>query len=310
MSRASYLNSYSPHFHRHLHNLAVSGFFARELDADDHEFIEQVRCRGIANGTLPNINTVLIEELEFWHLPYSVDWTISRKHGPVPMRGPPETAESRKARIQAWQARNAQRLANKAIADAELAREQAEWEAAQKRRKHREIFGDAEWEAADPKYKRKGKGKGRSTRVSANPYSKHFGTATKRHYVPQWKLDESEEAALIKRQDEARKAEQLKAAQQAARELAKKLQTERAERIASQKPAPDRPIASYNAAEVQAAKTAIKYLIRMSYPTVWTPERLTSALGRTDVQFIVHCAEEMVRAGELRIGVERMKMPA
>src|SRR4051794_3252650 len=105
--RSSYLNTYTPHFARHLHNLAISGFYARELDADDIDFIEGVRRRGIANGTLESTNRVLLEELEYWHLPYAIDWSIARKHGPVATRGQGETAEARKARIEAWRKRNA-----------------------------------------------------------------------------------------------------------------------------------------------------------------------------------------------------------
>jgi hypothetical protein len=57
---------------RHLHNVVVNGFWQRDLDADDHEFLEYVRARGIANGSLPNTGVVLLEELAFWHLPYTI----------------------------------------------------------------------------------------------------------------------------------------------------------------------------------------------------------------------------------------------
>ena len=45
-------------FERHLHHLAISDFYARELDADDHAFLEKVKIRGIANGELPGYNAV------------------------------------------------------------------------------------------------------------------------------------------------------------------------------------------------------------------------------------------------------------
>ena len=143
-----YRNSFS----KHLYNLAISDFYARELDADDHEFLEQVRSRGIANGSLPNTNTVLIEELEFWHLPYAIAPDIERRAGPAPRRAPetPEHRAMRQARSNAWHARRALREHDKAIAAAELAREQREWEEANENRKLREILSDAAWEAAAP----------------------------------------------------------------------------------------------------------------------------------------------------------------
>jgi hypothetical protein len=313
MSRNSYLNTYTPKFARHLHGLAVSGFYARDLDADDHEFIEQVKSRGIANGTLANNRTVLLEELEYWHLPYAIDWSIARRHGPVAMRGQGETPESRDARIKAWTKRNAERLANQKVADAELAREQAEWDAERAKRLHRALFGDAEWEAADPKNKANGKYIRRKLipYVGANP-------GDSRYYVPQWKIEEqrAKEAKKQAKQQRAiadakkqaeqakqRAADALKVRQQAEAELAavKRDQAER-QRIEQER------ASGYDYDEVRATRNAIAKLIRMTYPTIWTPERLTSALGLSDVQLVVHCAQGMVRDGELK-GV-KVKEPA
>jgi hypothetical protein len=163
---------YRPTFYRHLHNLTINGFYARELDADDHAFLERVKVRGIANGDLPNVNTVLVEELDFWHLPYTVDRSIKRRAGPVPLRVG-ETPERREARLRStaeWHKRRAERERDNAIAAAELAREKREWEEAEVRRRVRLAVSDAEWKAAAPR---------------------KFGKVEKRHYVPQWKIDEA-----------------------------------------------------------------------------------------------------------------------
>lgn len=164
---------YRPPFLKHLHNLAISGFYARDLDADDHAFLEYVRERGIANGDLPRTCTVLVEELDFWSFPYSIDRAVSRRAGPVPLRSKetPEQRAIREARRAEWLARKAVREHDKAVAEAEVERERQEWLAARDRRKMREMLSDAEWEAADP------------ARIK-------FGKVVDRHYVPQWKVNE------------------------------------------------------------------------------------------------------------------------
>jgi hypothetical protein len=164
---------YRSPYAKHLHNIVVNGFWERDLDADDHEFLEYVRARGIANGSLPNTSVVLLEELEFWHLPYSIAPGVERRVGPRPREvETPEQRKLRKARTAAWHARREIRKHERAIAAVELAREQAEWKEANRNRRIRELISDLEWEAAAPPRKAK------------------FGTTIDRHHVPQWKLDE------------------------------------------------------------------------------------------------------------------------
>jgi len=189
---------YRTSFSRHLYSLMHNGFWARDLDADDHAFLEYVKARGIANGTLCCTDTVSLEELEFWQRPYTIQPDIVRKAGPVPIRArPPETPEQREqrlARSSRWWARRAIREHEKAIAAAELEREQREHEQAKERRKLRERITDAEWNAAAP------------TREI------RFGKVEGRHFVPQWKLDErgelnkADERARRKREKVAREA--------------------------------------------------------------------------------------------------------
>ena len=185
----AFIPHHSP-FHKHLHSLVINGFFTRDLDADDHAFLEQVRTRGIANGELPRSEWVSIEELEFWHMPYPVQPGIARKHGPIDRTA--ETDERRQAReIRAayWRARAAVRDQDKKIAAAELERERREYREAQRQRLQHQAVSDYEWEAADPKNRR-------------------FGTVVERHYVPQWKIDED-----IKLQHEEREAREAQAAE-------------------------------------------------------------------------------------------------
>lgn len=328
---SSYLNVYTPTFARHLHHLAVSDFYARELDADDHEFLEYVKCRGIANGTLPCTNTVLLEELEYWHLPYAVDWTIKRTHGPVPMRGKGETAESRAVRIAAWKARNAERLANKAISDAEMEREQAEYDAARARRKWREINIDAEWEAADPNRKAKSASGSVSGKGGRRKLIRFAGSDNRnsRYYVPQWKIDEQNAkkaerdiwAVAVRVERDAKRAERRAAAatarveramaagQDAEAQLAA-IKAERAARLKASLERIERRNEGHDPVEVEATKKAIASMIRMTFPAVWTPERLTQVLGLAPekLDLVVFCAEAMVRDGQLRTA--RTKTPA
>jgi hypothetical protein len=164
---------YRPSFYKHLHNLAISGFYARELDADDHAFLETVRVKGIANGELPGQTDISLEELDFWKFPYAIEPGIERKAGPLPKpeRETPEQREQRRLRSNRWYARRAIREQERAIAAVELERETREHEAANDRRKIREQISDAEWDAAAPK-------------------EAPFGTEINRHYVPEWKLEE------------------------------------------------------------------------------------------------------------------------
>ena len=142
---------YRPSFSKHLFSLARSNYFARGLDADDRQFLEYVKRHGCANGNLPNMGVATLEELEFWHFPYSVQPGIERRVGKRPREEESQEARSlRQARSNAWHARRIIRENEKAIAAAELAREQKEWEAAQAKRKLRQLISDHEWETAAP----------------------------------------------------------------------------------------------------------------------------------------------------------------
>jgi hypothetical protein len=163
---------YRPSFERHRHSLVINGFYTRELDADDFAFLEYVKRRGVANGSLPSSNVVLLEELQFWHLPYTVMPRVERQIGRAPrLVDHDDYRAMKRAKRDAWHAQRLIREQQKAIAAAELEREQREWDEAQQKRKARELISDAEWEAAAP-------------------HKAAFGKTVNRHYVPKWKLDE------------------------------------------------------------------------------------------------------------------------
>jgi hypothetical protein len=195
MSRHNYLNYYRPTFVRHLHSLAISGFYARELDADDHAFIEQVRERGSCwCGTLGNTvptafsnreQSPLLEELGYWEHPWAVEHGVPRRVGPVRKvhREPSETDQHRKEQ---WLARRRQRRQDRAIEAAELQREQKAWDKAQaKLAKEREkrlkqtMEADIEWEQEHKKSEWN------------PPYTDDWRPRSynlpQRHYVPEWK---------------------------------------------------------------------------------------------------------------------------
>lgn len=170
-----YYRSYS----RALISYANSGFFSRDLDADDVAFIEQVRESGrLRCGSLANLaptdctysddvisRVALIEEMEFWHLPYQIDQRIPRRQGPV-IRPKPTPAGSTPAAIGRRERRELLEAA-RAAAFAEAAAKQAEL-----------LRRDIEWENAAPL---------------------PFGKVEGRHYVPQWKVDEQRRRGKVDR---------------------------------------------------------------------------------------------------------------
>ena len=164
---------YRTSFAKHLHSLARSNYFAQRLDWDDIRFLEYVKKTGVANGSVPGSNAVLLEELEFWRGPYTIQPNVDRHFGrrPIPQETPEQFA-ARQARSNRWHAQRIIRENERAIAAAELAREQREHEAALAKKKAREVVTDAEWEAAAPEHA-------------------PFGGVKGRHYVPQWKLDDN-----------------------------------------------------------------------------------------------------------------------
>jgi hypothetical protein len=206
---------YRPSFERHRHSLVINGFYTRELDADDFAFLEYVKKCGVANGSLPSSNVVLLEELQFWHLPYTVMPRFDRQIGRTPrLVDHDDYRAMKRAKRDAWHAQRLIREQQKAIAAAELEREQREWEAAQQKRKARELISDAEWEAAAPR------------KVS-------FGKTVDRHYVPQWKLDElhraktEARAVSVAKSARRRHQQEVREAAAAARARAKQREHER-----------------------------------------------------------------------------------
>lgn len=306
-------------FNKHLWNLAASGFYARGLDADDHAFLETVRVRGIANGELPNTNTVLVEELEFWHLPYAIAPDIVRKVGPAPKPPPesPEQRQLRQLRTNAWHARKAALKHEREIAAAELERERLEWEKANEKRKLREALSDAEWESAAPR---------------------SIGKVVKRHYVPQWKLDERGElndadesvaARKAKREQRKRQREQEERKQKLLKQRAReqearaqeaweqKLRAIERDRIiaearetlarVNERLATTAAPAAQPAQRVQPPlpdagqlKRALLAVIRNNAPTPSTHDMLMRATGCNNVEFINTCLMEMMRDGLIK----------
>ena len=294
---------YRTSFSKHLWNLAASGYFARGLDADDHEFLEKVRVRGIANGELPNTTAVLIEELDFWHLPYAVEHGIARKAGPVPLRTPetPEQRALREAKSRAWHARRALAKTNKEIAEAELERERREHAEANARRKMREKISDREWEAAAPKRKRWVP----SSRARVGyPWRgrRQFGKVVDRHYVPQWKVDDDTKRAKVAaarlRAIERQKNDERKAARERMAQKAQEAirQAEQAVKTLEQV----RRDLWYTPMDVGNYKQTILTLLRNSGPYVWTVETVMRSTGCHDEAFVRKCLTEMMRDGQLR----------
>jgi hypothetical protein len=307
--------TYRPHYLRHLHNLAISGFYARDLDADDHEFLEYVRTRGIANGSLANSNADFIEEREFWAVPYALDPSVTRRAGPVHARvATPEEEALRQARSRAWLARRKLREQDKKLAAAELEREQREWKLANAERKRRDALSDAEWDAAAPKLRSRKRAK--------------FGKTVDRHHVPQWRVDElaapeiarlaeieRQKAAIAKEQQE-RKEQEARLAEAARMVLERTASIARAERKVAREQQRRREVieeARRTVARVDQLerewqgreqdpvlmKRAIDVLLRSTPGRAWTAEELMRATG-CDRAFLVECVEEMVRNGTAR----------
>jgi hypothetical protein len=326
------VGAYRTTFSKHLWNLAASGFYTRGLDADDYAFLEHVRKSGVANGTLPNVSAVLVEELEFWHMPYALD-QMPRRIGPVPkrVRETPEQAALRKIRSNAWHARRAILKHDRMIAAAELERERLEWVKRLEQQRLREQTSDDEWEAAAPRKKK---------RKLVGSRSAPFGAVVNRHYVPQWKLDEraaereAERAAakaaraaeveaaatLAARAASAARAARIAAAEMAAAAIAEaKAAVERAEQQAeAAAPARQQAEQSIKGLELerqrhamtarlaisrpqlkQQLKQQLEVLIKNTSPYVWSLEELMRSTGCDDREFVIACLDEMVRDGRL-----------
>jgi len=293
-----YRSIYRPSFYRHLNHLVINGFYARDLDADDHAFLEQVRVRGIANGELPSYDAVSLEELGFWQLPYTIQPGVERKAGPAPRRIPetPEQRQHRLLRSSAWRARRAIGKMEKELAAAELERERLEWEKADATRKLRAAITDAEWEAAAPKIR--------------------YGKIEKRHFVPQWKLDERGELnktdaiTAKKRAKEARRRKRealklLEAKERAARTELGRLLAKQVDRFNREQAARinaemlERAKRSTPSSRPDAASLKAELMVLLRYHSM-TFENLIRVTGCADRDFMNTCLTEMVRDGQLR----------
>jgi hypothetical protein len=190
-----WLTTYRPKFQRHLWSLAVNGFYARDLDADDFALLEQIReCGNVACGSLgdldvtpalynfenrPRSGRVLDEELSFWNAPWAVELGVPRRVGTgriAPQLDPVLQAK--------WAARAAKRKADRDAA--KMQREQMHveamtaWKAKRRameyerqQRMLQTMLSDIEWEQAAPS-------------------NKTMLKKSDRHYGPEWKLRQIE----------------------------------------------------------------------------------------------------------------------
>jgi hypothetical protein len=168
-----------------MYSYVNNGFFARDLDADDWEFIERLRERGsIAVGIVgdwapdgsfgygQNQGYAFEEEREFWENPWPVErYTVNRTAvvRPLLYAEKPEVVRARKEK----------RARDKALLATTLKAEREEWNRQQKERQLHQlqaVIDDHEWDRAAPKPK--------------------FGKVVNRHFIPQWKLDEERRKRL------------------------------------------------------------------------------------------------------------------
>lgn len=276
---------YTPKFYRHLNHLVRNGFYARDLDADDFAFIESVRVKGIANGDLPSTNVCLIEELEFWHFPYTIAPHIERRVGKKPR--PAETLEEyeqRKARSNKWHAQRKVREEERAIAAIELKREEREQAAAKHRRIVRQKITDAEWEAAAPKHA-------------------VFGKIIKGVYVPQWKVDEQDEKARIAFEAEQRDQRRERRAQRE-QERRETILQEARDNLAAIEKLEQKWNQTANPYPTRASlMQAILTLLGRTPGYAWDGLELRRSLGCNDIGELNAALDELVASGQLKRGV-------
>jgi hypothetical protein len=251
-----------------------NGFFARQLDPDDFDFLDHVKRCGIANGQEASDRGFLIEELEYWHLPYAIDHSVDRRVGPFKPEEivPDAVAEARRERRKQDRILNAQ----------EKAATQAAWEEEQERQaREREqrlkqtMQADIEWDDAHARQFSNLHEDSDSNLAPAEPPPRYqYSPAppkSSRHYVPYWK-----------REQLAMKEEPLARAEAAETEkalLASAKRREAAER-----------------AELQA-KQALEALQKREYA-----EAVAAAAQRAKAKFT---EQELAKRAELRAQYER-----
>jgi hypothetical protein len=217
-TRSNFLNTYRTSYSRAITHAIGSGFYARDLDADDVAFIERVRETGcIACGSLADVVPTyvtdldyrshrLIEELDFWHFPYAIDPSVERRQSGAAER---KAERERLLGGRVVLARKQQhREAERAATKAELAREEADW-AAQKaalakereRRLKQTMEADAEWEASRP----------HPTENPAPYKPERRERHMSRFYQPIWATEEYEKEREIAKAKAAALIEEMKA---------------------------------------------------------------------------------------------------
>jgi hypothetical protein len=162
---------YRPHFLKHLHNLAVSGFYARGLDADDFALLERVREHGSIVGGHEH-RTVLVEELDYWQRHWATEPGVTRQLAPERLKPEPLTEQERLAR----ELERERRAVERELEAQERAREWAIWEREQAKRAKQHTDADREWEEAAPE------------RLRKQPARSELWK--RRHYIPEWKWRE------------------------------------------------------------------------------------------------------------------------
>jgi hypothetical protein len=259
-------------FQKHLHNLAISGFYAPALDAEDHAFLERVRTHGCIDGTicasLYRPAGSVADENRFWSRPSGV-----LEHGRRVGDRVKERSEQIKERFRLRQvyleqqaekyaqqgrdreARAAQRAIDeanreelRAIRAEERAAEQAERAVLQLIRKEEQDLLTAELEAAEKEWQAEQErlAKEAAARIERMKQAdieweragelKH---KRDRHYVPYWKrleVEEAEAAAMLEeRAKTAALSERLVEAAKKRKEDPEEAKRKRAERLAKQR---------------------------------------------------------------------------
>ena len=166
---------------------------ARFLDADDWAFIEHVRQCGIANGELPYTNSFVLQELDYWHMPYWIDYSVHRRVGSRKEKSqkfmiPDADAVSRKAqRVRA----KADREAAKQAMKEEWDRQKRDLEKERQERLRRTMEADIEWDRDHEREFSNLHEAPESFAEYTNRKARASGLPL-RHYIPHWKLEEME----------------------------------------------------------------------------------------------------------------------
>jgi hypothetical protein len=258
---------YKPKFYRHLNHLIINGFYARDLDADDHAFIDHVRERGtVGCGSLANFEItdpgydpvwrppVRPEEANYWYAPYGVEPGVARRSGQEKRHEDSKAQQAAREQSAAIRrARLAHRLQERAATEAEWRREHEQWEkwqaelaAERQQRLKQTMRADMEWERANPV-------RARRERHGFDEYGEPPDRYSRvgRHYVPHWKREE-------------------RAQQEDARE--KEAQEQRTTRHRKMRAKSEKLLHRTRAANAAAEAEAAKQAVAASFSPVWEIE--------------------------------------